>query len=732
MQGRRIFKAVVGALVLGGALTASPASAATDGFPVSYCRDASGNPISGGAPELTLYNDQPAAGSAAVAEDQCGTGGAFELTLGANYAHSGSVQLSLVAPRMPGGQLTGPGLFDVTIWRSLTGTAPSTGSATYDLQVVRGGDPFDQRCFQRCALGSETDAALSNINRVDVPDSTSSPNAFISIYNGCSSSYTGERCAPTNSVTQRVRVYRISLTAGDDIAPVLNSMPSGPLVTPGSRDLRGSQTITYSAGDPQGSRYGFGSGGIWKAQLLLDGKVAAEQIADDNGGRCKTLPDGSFTTVTPCKATVNNAALTFDTLKTTNGTHTTQLRVLDAASHVVSSSTATVEISNPPVNQVKPTTAGPTGGPLQGQTLTSTSGDWAPVGVTLARQFVRCDAAGSACVPITGATGDEYTLTAADIDKTIRLRVTATNSAGSAVAASDQTAKVRGDLDGDGIPDADDPDIDGDGVANGNDPDPRNPAIGVTPADPGSKAPAQPTPSTDVTKGGGEVPGVVTGAPNGDKATSSATVSAAFTANGKQNLLVGYSKRAQVRGYVRNNVGQPISGAVVDVLSTPGAINVKALASTTVKTGPDGSFSYTVPARSSSRTVRFRYQPNLGPNDTAGEAALNLKVRASMTLKVRIKHGGLKPTVLFAGRLRGSSFPSPGQEVVIQVKKGRSWSKPSLLGTVRADGKGRFRLLYRPGKPLARGKYTVRAATKANNAWPYAAGSSRPAKWRVG
>ena len=53
-----------------------------------------------------------------------------------------------------------------------------------------------------------------------------------------------------------------------------------------------------------------------------------------------------------------------------------------------------------------------------------------------------CDSAGANCAAISGATASSYTLVAADIDKTIRVVVTATNANGSTPATSNQTAVV--------------------------------------------------------------------------------------------------------------------------------------------------------------------------------------------------------------------------------------------------------------------------------------------------
>ena len=81
----------------------------------------------------------------------------------------------------------------------------------------------------------------------------------------------------------------------------------------------------------------------------------------------------------------------------------------------------------------------------QGQALTADPGGWTGVApISYAYQWRRCDSGGAGCTDITGATSQSYTLVAADIGSTIRVVITASNSAGSSSATSAQTATVVG------------------------------------------------------------------------------------------------------------------------------------------------------------------------------------------------------------------------------------------------------------------------------------------------
>ena len=92
-----------------------------------------------------------------------------------------------------------------------------------------------------------------------------------------------------------------------------------------------------------------------------------------------------------------------------------------------------------PVNTAPPTI---TGTPQVGQTLTAGNGTWSNTPTSFAYQWLRCNAGGNSCVSVANGTQKTYTLVGADATHTMRVRVTATNTDGSASAQSDQTAVV--------------------------------------------------------------------------------------------------------------------------------------------------------------------------------------------------------------------------------------------------------------------------------------------------
>ena len=91
-----------------------------------------------------------------------------------------------------------------------------------------------------------------------------------------------------------------------------------------------------------------------------------------------------------------------------------------------------------PSNTTAPTI---TGTLKKGSTLTAHHGAWANSPTSYSYRWQRCASDGTGCVGI-GATGKTYTLVAADVDHTVRVRVTAANASGSATEFSKPTGVI--------------------------------------------------------------------------------------------------------------------------------------------------------------------------------------------------------------------------------------------------------------------------------------------------
>lgn len=123
--------------------------------------------------------------------------------------------------------------------------------------------------------------------------------------------------------------------------------------------------------------------------------------------------------------------------------HALRVRVTagNQAGEAVATTSATPPVAAaelPPANLELPQV---TGTAREGSTLSATDGTWARAD-DYAYQWLACEADGSECEPIAGASDATYRLTEEEIGHTIRVAVTASNEAGSETVRSAPTAEV--------------------------------------------------------------------------------------------------------------------------------------------------------------------------------------------------------------------------------------------------------------------------------------------------
>jgi virginiamycin B lyase len=103
---------------------------------------------------------------------------------------------------------------------------------------------------------------------------------------------------------------------------------------------------------------------------------------------------------------------------------------------------APVTIGSPPVNSGEPSISGAA---VAGKTLTENHGSWSGVPTAFGYQWELCNAAGAGCATIAGATGQTYTIPAADAGQSLRVLETAANpygTGGPATSAADVVAAL--------------------------------------------------------------------------------------------------------------------------------------------------------------------------------------------------------------------------------------------------------------------------------------------------
>jgi hypothetical protein len=296
----------------------------------------------------------------------------------------------------------------------------------------------------------------------------------------------------------------------------------------------------------------------------------------------------------------------------------------------------------------------------------------------------------------------------------------------------------------DNVPSADDPacrngiddDLDGSvdgadgGCSGGEDVDetplPTAPTVVTAPApaaQPGVGVPAAQNPAA------GTAP-VTRGAPNGDRPSDDARLTAGFGSTGSAILTTAFGTRAVVRGKLVDGRGAPIGNARVELMSRNASPGSPLLDKGGARTRADGTWTMVMPKDVSSRTLSFRYRSHLGDSNPTAEVALTLRVRAAVGLKVTPRVASSRGGIVITGRLLGAPLPARGKLVELQAR-GKGGGRWITFRTVRSDARGRYRVRYKFRNTVGPVTYVFRARAREEAAYPFLTGVSRVVAVRV-
>jgi hypothetical protein len=213
-------------------------------------------------------------------------------------------------------------------------------------------------------------------------------------------------------------------------------------------------------------------------------------------------------------------------------------------------------------------------------------------------------------------------------------------------------------------------------------------------------------------------PAALRGPANGTNASDQAKLTAQWTSTSKATRTSGYGQADRISGRLTTSTGQPISGALLDVSATAADQGAKAASLASVRTGPTGAWTLTLPKDIFSSALRFAYRSHVDDTIPVATASLTLRVHAGISLGIDPRVTSVGRTIVFTGVLRGG--PPGGKQLVLEASSGGEWIQ---FRTIATTVKGRYRASYRfkfPG-PVT---YRFRVLSPYEADFPYLQGAS--------
>lgn len=182
------------------------------------------------------------------------------------------------------------------------------------------------------------------------------------------------------------------------------------------------------------------------------------------------------------------------------------------------------------------------------------------------------------------------------------------------------------------------------------------------------------------------------GPANGVNASDEAKLTARWESTTKATHTSRYGQADSVTGRLTTTAGQPISGALLDVTATPADQGARAASLASVRTGPTGAWTLTLPKASPSSALRLAYRSHVNDTVRAATATLTLRVHAGISLRIVPHVTSVGHRIFFSGVVGGAPIPPGGKQLVLEASSGGEWIQ---FDTITTDAKGRYRASYR-------------------------------------
>lgn len=205
------------------------------------------------------------------------------------------------------------------------------------------------------------------------------------------------------------------------------------------------------------------------------------------------------------------------------------------------------------------------------------------------------------------------------------------------------------------------------------------------------------------------------------------TVNARRSRSGRRRTRIIYmrrprtdvGRRVRISGRLTAPGGNPLRGAPIEVTARPDLAGAAFRPVARLSTTRRGRFSYLVPP-GPSRVVQFHYP---GERKIRSQTRrVNVRVRATSTMRASRKRLVNGETVTFRGKLRGGWIPSIGKLVEVQFYARNRWR---TFATTRSNARGRWHYEYRFDGTRGTVRWRFRARIPSEAGYPFTPGASR-------